>query len=127
MVVIIIGVLAFGVSGSYVLAAEQARVDQAAATLHSVWVAQRLYKLEHKTFAPNLEALAEARYLENGLDTRTDPFSFTIVAADSDEFTVQCVRGGSNVWFGNMNLNHNGLMWGSILGAGKIVSPTTLK
>lgn len=127
MVVIIIGVLAFGVTGSYALAAEQLRVDQAAGTMHSVWIAQRLYKLEHKTFAPDLETLADALYLEQGLGTKTEPFSYLITAADSDEFTVQCVRNGSNVWLGNMNLNHNGLMWGSILGAGKIVSPTTLK
>jgi prepilin-type N-terminal cleavage/methylation domain-containing protein len=127
MVVIIIGVLAFGVGGSYALAAEHARVDQAAATMHSVWIAQRLYKLEHKTFAPDLQTLADALYLEGKLDQVEEPFSYQIVAADADEFTVQCVRNGSNVWFGNMNLNHNGLLWGSIIGGGKIVSPTTLK
>ena len=125
MVVIIIGVFVFSITGSSYLAAEQARVDQAAATMHSVWVAQRLYKLEHQTFAAALQTLADARYLENGLDAQTEPFTYEIVAADADEFIVQCVRSGSNVWFGNMNLNHNGLLWGSILGRGKIVSPAT--
>ena len=127
MVVVIIGVFVFSLTGSYALAAEQARVDQAAATMHSVWIGQRLYKLQYKTFAPNLDTLADARFLENNLDEKTEPFSYEIVTADSDEFIVQCVRSGSNVWFGNMNLNHNGLMWGSILGGGKIVKPTTLK
>ncbi len=127
MVVVIIGVFVFGMVGSYSLAAEQGRVDQAAAGLHSVWVAQRLYKLEHGTFAADLQTLADNRYLQDGLDEVSEPFSFAMVTADSDEFTVQCVRGGSGVWFGNMNLNHNGWLWGSILGDGKIVSPTTLK
>jgi prepilin-type N-terminal cleavage/methylation domain-containing protein len=127
MVVVIIGVFVFSLTGSHALASEQARVDQAAGAMHSVWVAQRLYKLEHQTFASALQTLADSRYLENGLDELTEPFTYEIVTADSDEFTVQCVRSGSNVWFGNMNLNHNGLMWGSILGGGKNVSPTTLK
>ncbi len=127
MVVVIIGVFVFGLTGSYALAAEQARVDQAAAALHSVWIAQRLYKLEHATFAPDLATLADSRYLERGLDSATEPFTFAIVNADSDEFTVQCVRNGSGVWFGNMNLNHNGLLWGSILGGGHVIDPTTLK
>jgi len=127
MVVIIIGVFVFGLTGSYAVAAEQARVDQAAATLHSVWIAQRLYKLEHGTFAPDLATLADAHYLERGLDDVSEPFTYAIVSADSDEFTVQCVRNGSGVWLGNMNLNHNGLLWGSIVGDGHVIDPATLK
>ena len=127
LVIVIIGVFVFGAVNNYTLAAEQGRVDQAQATMHSVWVAQRLYKLEHATFATTFDELSDALYLQGGLDDLTEPFVFTIVTADQDEFHVSAQRSGSGVWVGTINLNHNGLSWGAILGGGKVVEPATLK
>jgi len=127
IVVVIIGVFVFAASNSYVLASEQGRVDQGHATLHSVWVAQRLYKLEHGTFADSFDELADALYLQRELDELSEPFSFSLIFADSDEFMVRATRNGSGTWFGQMHLNHNGLAWGSIIGGGHIVSPASLK
>ncbi len=127
MVVVILGIFVFGTVNSYALGFEQGRVDQAQSVLHSVWVAQRLYKLEHGTFADSFDELAEALYLADGLDDLAEPFSYALLFADADEFIVQATRAGNGTWFGQMHLNHNGLTWGSILGDGHIVSPSTLK
>jgi prepilin-type N-terminal cleavage/methylation domain-containing protein len=127
LVVVIMGVFVFSAANSYTLAAEQGRVDQGHATLHSVWVAQRLHKLQHGSFASSLDELADALYLERHLDEVDEPFSFEIVWSDADEFIARATRNGSGTWFGQMHLNHNGLSWGSIIGGGKIVSPATLK
>jgi Tfp pilus assembly protein PilE len=127
MVVVIMGIFVFAGSRSYSLATEQGRVDQAQATLHSVWIAQRLYKLEHATFASSFDDLADALYLGNGIGELSSPFSYSILFADQDEFIVQGTRSNSSSWFGQIHLNHNGLAWGTIIGNGKIVTPATLK
>ena len=127
LVVVIIGVFVFGAANSYVLASEQTRVDQAMATLHSVWVAQRLHKLQHGTFATSFDELADELYLEDHLDEKVEPFAYQLVWADADEFHVKATRSGSGTWAGELNLNHNGLAWGGIIGDGRIVSPAAIK
>src|SRR5262245_14943485 len=57
LVVLVLGVLASMAWPRFAVAGEQARVDQAAAELRSIWVGQRLHWLETGEFAGNLATL----------------------------------------------------------------------
>ncbi len=110
-------------------AIEQARSDAAAASLKTIWSAQRIYWLEYHTYAQNLSALQSMDLIDAAIAASASNPSATYVyqvpsAADST-FTAQALRNGSGVWSGIISIDQDGAIAGTILGPrGQVVVPT---
>ena len=57
---------------------EQSRADVAGANLRAIWSAQRLYWLENRTYAPDLNTLLSANLIDPSLPTATAPYTYSI-------------------------------------------------
>ena len=79
----------------YQRAMEQARVDMAGAQLRSIYAAQRVYYLEHKTFAPDLQTLRRSDLIEQSLVEGSSAFVFQFTGAAGDADDVSRGRGRS--------------------------------
>lgn len=113
LVFTLIGVLVAWASPRFAVAVEQTRVDQAAASLRSVWLAERLHWLEHKTFTDDLGELAAQRYIDAPLVAQTTPFLLSIDSADEQAFEASAERTGSGAWTGVMSIDETGVVAGS--------------
>lgn len=122
VIVAITGILAAIAVPSYKVALEQARVDQAAATLRTIWAAQRFYKLDNASYAAGLEPLQQAGLLDDDLDTTS--FAF---AVDPSGFPITATRaGGQGTWTGALSVDAEGVITGSVSADGRVVSPALL-
>ena len=89
IVVTMTGILSAMAIPSFQRSIEQARVDQAAATLRTIWAAERFYKLDHTAYAddhndpdpeqhpprPALKLLLDAGLLDVNIDSSAFHFS----------------------------------------------------
>jgi Tfp pilus assembly protein PilE len=118
VVVVITGILAAMAVPSFQRAIEQARVDQAAATLRAIWAAQRFYKLDDPqgAYAPNLQTLKDAKLID-AIDTAA--FTFEVAA---NGFPVQAERRPST-WSGALAINEDGQISGQVVGHGHTITP----
>ena len=124
LVFTVIGILVAWASPRFDVAVEQTRVDQAAAALRSVWLAERLHWLEHRSFTADLDALAEARLVDQALLDQTQPFVYAIEAADEQTLSASAERTGSEAWSGLLDLDETGAIGGSTQHEdGTVVSP----
>src|SRR6266542_5014523 len=73
-------------------AVEQSRAEIAAANLRAVWSAQRLYWLEHRTYATSLADLGP---LLDPAIMSASAYVYAISAADGTTFTATATRTGS--------------------------------
>jgi prepilin-type N-terminal cleavage/methylation domain-containing protein len=122
--VLIVFVLAAQGVHHYSLATEDARVDTACATLRSIWVAERLYRMEHTSFDTDLADLAVLGLVEKSLADEDQPFVYSIVSADADAFVARAQRHGSISWVGAITIDATGALAGSIESSeGEHVSP----
>jgi len=128
LVVLVLSAMAVAAIPRFSLAVEQARVDQAAATLHAIWVAQRLQLLETDSFADDLVTLSDAGYIAAAIDTASTPFDFSIGDADADGFLAQAVRSGSTTWTGTLMIDETGTLSGSTDdGDDHVATPTDIE
>jgi len=109
-------------------AIEQARVDAAAANLKTVWSAQRVYWLEHRSYAPDLAALRSMDLIDAGVaDSASSPtavYAYDIVSADATTFEARALRNGSGRWSGQMQIDQDGSIEGSVSGSGgQVLTP----
>ena len=116
-VVILVILAAQGVS-RYSLAEEDARVDRACATLRNLWVAERLYRMEHPAFDADLGDLAANGLVERTLASEHEPFGFSIESADAAGFVARATRHGLGSWIGSITIDQTGSLQGSIDGTG---------
>ena len=116
--VIVIGIVAVAGVPRADVAGEQARVDQAAGGLRSVFLAERLWWLEHGEYGGSLAALADAHFLDQGMVTVQEPFAFTIQAADADSFVAEATRAGSLNWTGSLSIDQAGTVDGEVVSEG---------
>lgn len=124
LVVAVLGILVGWGVPRYEVAVEQTRVDQAAAALRSVWLAERLNWLEHKTFSDDLGGLAGQRLIDAAIAKQGEPFVFVVQAADSQGFAISAERTGSNAWVGALDLDETGDITGSTQdGNAHVVTP----
>ena len=124
LVVCVLGVLVGWGAPRYAVAVEQTRVDQAAAALRSVWLAERMHWLEHHSFTADLDALASERLVDQALLDQKQPFVFAIDAADAVSVAVSAERTGSEAWSGTLTLDESGAIVGSTQHEdGTVVSP----
>jgi prepilin-type N-terminal cleavage/methylation domain-containing protein len=126
LVVAVIGVIASRAAPHFHVALEQARVDAAAAGLRSLWVAERMWWLEERSFSDSADALVARRLLDEGLIAQTAPFDFTLLDADAGSFSARMVRSGSDEWAGTLLIDETGEITGTIQDtSGHHVSPQT--
>lgn len=124
LVVAVLGILVGWGAPRYEVAVEQTRVDQAAAALRSVWLAERLNWLEHHTFSDDLDALAGQRLVDAALVNQAQPFVLVVEAADAQGFSISADRTGSSAWTGALDLDETGAITGSTQDEnGHVVSP----
>lgn len=112
----------------YIQAMEQARVDTAGGVLRSIWSAQRIYWLEHRCFAPQLSDLRamdliDLSVAESGTDPQA-PYAYQISGAGVSFFVATATRKGSIVWSGQIQIDQDGRIVGSIGGSqGEVLTP----
>ncbi len=108
----------------YSRAMEQARVDAAAGNLKTIWSAQRIYWLEHRGFAADLADLEEMDLIDKDVSgSQSVPgaaFVYMIVSADEGSFTAKAMRNGSGIWVGQLQIDEDGEVAGSITGPGGV-------
>jgi type II secretory pathway pseudopilin PulG len=121
VVLAITGVLAAMAVPSYCRSVEQSRADMAAASLRSIWAAQRLYRMDHGHYAASIQELEAADLLDGGLDpdgdpaTASAPFNYIVSVAGVDSFIAEAQRTGSNAWTGTLSIDAAGQISGVIL------------
>src|SRR5438876_476537 len=93
VVLTMMGVLVAMSAPTYRRAVEQARADIAAANLKAVWSAQRLYWLEHGTFATTLTQLDSL--LDPAVTASTTFYVYSISSAGTSTFSAAATRTGS--------------------------------
>jgi prepilin-type N-terminal cleavage/methylation domain-containing protein len=126
VVIVVTGVLAAWTVPSFRRGIEQARVDQAAANLRSVWAAQRLYRLDAGTYAADLGSLRDAGLIDPAILSATSPFTYQITAADVAGFVVTATRSGSARWSGVLALDQSGQFTGSVGNGSATIVPSHL-
>jgi Tfp pilus assembly protein PilE len=115
VVVCITGVLASMAVPSFRRAVEQAKADQAAATLRTIWAAQRFYRLDHDRYATQLDVLVNEGLMEPvneaiGGAASDEPYHYELADVGEDDFQVVATRQGrgSGTWKGNLILDETG-------------------
>lgn len=117
IVVVIMGILATMAIPKAGKTVENTRVDQAAAELHSIWGAQRRYRMQHSTFAPDLKTLSDGGYVQKTLLEKKEPFTYAVQATRSGGLRMTAKRTGSG-WNGELVLDEMGKMKGSVRSGG---------
>ena len=131
--VIIICILVSIGTPVYTKAIEQARLDSAAGNLKTIWSAQRAYWLKNRTFASNLTILRDEKLITASIArTQSEPNStyvYHINSAGAGFFTASAARSGSRTWSGEITINENGELGGSISKAGSfsVLEPLTME
>ena len=101
---------------------EQSRADVAGANLRAIWSAQRLYWLQNRTYAPDLNTLLAANLIDPSLPTASIPYTYLIAEASDSWFTATATRNGSSSWSGSFTIAGDGTFTGAVQQAGTGVS-----
>ncbi|GJM22069.1 MAG: hypothetical protein DHS20C15_19840 [Planctomycetota bacterium] len=124
LVVIVLGIVIGAGAPRASLAAEEARVDGAAATLRSLWHAQRLFRLEAGVYSRETSELEEQRLIDTAVFAAQQPFVYRLVDPDDDSFEFEAERVGSSVWSGVLSIDSDGVISGRVLrGGGDEITP----
>jgi prepilin-type N-terminal cleavage/methylation domain-containing protein len=110
-------------------AIEQARADVAAANLKVIWSAERAYWLDNHRFAGSLADLRALDLVDPAVaDSASNPKSvyiYRISCADDSAFVAGALRNAAGVWVGEVQINQDGRISGTILNPhGDVVTPT---
>jgi prepilin-type N-terminal cleavage/methylation domain-containing protein len=98
---------------------EQSRADVAGANLRAIWSAQRLYWLENRSYAPDLNTLLSANLIDPSLTASSTPYSYTVADGSASWFTATATRSGSTSWSGSFTLAADGTFSGSVQQGGQ--------
>jgi Tfp pilus assembly protein PilE len=117
IVTVIIGVLMTMSIPSFQRGLEQSRADLAAANLRSIWLAQRLYWIDNRTYAVDLETLASAGLLDSAVSAQSN-YEMEITSADATTFTATATRSSNAQWNGTFTIDQSGVVSGSLVADG---------
>ena len=117
IVTVIIGILASMGIPSFHRALEQSRADLAAANLWAVWSAERLYWLDHRTYAPDLTTLESAGLLDHAVSAQSF-YHFEVAGSDDNTFSVTATRAANARWSGTLSIDQNGAVVGVLSAVG---------
>ena len=114
----VIGVLMASSAPSFSRSVEQSHADMAGANLRAIWSAQRLYWLEHRTFAADLTTLESLGLLDPTIIAGGSRYSYAIASSDDETFTATATRIGSGRWSGQFSVDETGSVSGNIQASG---------
>jgi prepilin-type N-terminal cleavage/methylation domain-containing protein len=132
--IVITGVLAsFGIP-KFQLSLEQTRANVAGANLRAIWSAQRLYWLEYRYYAPDLNTLQSANLIDPGLASGTTYYTYVVTPTSYDasqnviDFTATATRTGTPSWSGSFTIDSAGNLTGQVQqgGQGPTIPATSL-
>ena len=109
VVLIVMGILISMSAPSFRRAIEQTRADVAGANLRSIWSAQRLYWLEHRTYCTDLSEFVTLGLIDSTVASSTTIYVYAIQSADANVFTATATRTGSTVWSGDFTIDQTGV------------------
>ncbi|HWA98133.1 MAG TPA: prepilin-type N-terminal cleavage/methylation domain-containing protein [Pirellulales bacterium] len=118
MVAAIVGVLASMAVPSFKRALEQSRADVACANLRAIWSAQRLYWLDNRTYAGDLQTLQSLDLLDTGIENQSI-YAYEIKLADATGFTAIATRSSPSLWTGTFAIDSTGAVTGLLSAAGE--------
>ena len=123
VVVTILGVLASMSMPMFAVAMETARMDESAAKLRSISLAQRMYWLEERSYADSLADLVSWKLLDTAVESATQPYQFAVSDSDATTFEAQGERSEST-WSGTVTIDESGDIEGSVISeGGRVVTP----
>ena len=102
---------------------EQSRADIAAANLRAIWIAQRLFWLEYRSYSEDLSELETLDLIDPSLISNAEPYACQIDYADATTFIASAIRTGSERWSGELTINQDGVLQGQILDGETIIEP----
>ena len=110
-------------------AVEQARLDAAGANLRMVWSAQRLYWLENRCFSPALADLSGMDLIDPAIaGSPGNPkavYVYQITQAGASAFEARALRNAGGIWIGQVLIDQDGTLSGSIACSdGQVLKPT---
>ena len=114
VVLVVLGILVSMGVPKFQQSLEQSRADVAGANLRAIWSAQRLYWLQNRTYAPDLNTLLSASLIDPTLTTATAPYSYQVGGYTGSWFTATATRSGSSYWSGSYTIAADGTFSGSV-------------
>jgi len=117
IVVVVMGIFATMAIPKAGVTVENTRVDQASAELHSIWGAQRRYRMQHTGFAPDLRTLAAGGFVGKALLEKKEPFTYAVQATRRGGLRMTATRKGAG-WQGELVLDEMGSLQGSVRDGG---------
>jgi prepilin-type N-terminal cleavage/methylation domain-containing protein len=122
VVVIIMGILLAFIVPSFTRVSEQNHVDAASQYLRSIWSAERVYWLEHRTFTTSLTTLHALGLIDPKIAAGDDGyFLYAVDNVAATTFTVTATRNGSAAWSGTLSITEDGEVTGFVSGSGSVV------
>jgi prepilin-type N-terminal cleavage/methylation domain-containing protein len=100
---------------------EQSRADVAGANLRAIWSAQRLFWLDHRKYARDLQTLVELHLIDSSLADSNVTYTYQVADASDTGFTARATRAGSRVWSGALEIADNGVLAGEIHHSGQAI------
>jgi prepilin-type N-terminal cleavage/methylation domain-containing protein len=98
---------------------EQSRADVAGANLRSIWSAQRLYWLQNRNYAPDLNTLLSANLIDPSLPATSSPYTYSIADSSDSWFTATATRTGTSTWSGSFTIAADGTFTGAVQQSGQ--------
>lgn len=113
IVAVIVGVLALAAVPRFDVAMETANVDRGAAVLQTIWLAERMHRLEQGSFTRSLDELEKQGFVKASVLSDED-FDYRVATADARGVTIRAERSGSSVWRGTLQLDRDGELDGGV-------------
>ena len=117
-VAVMLGILFAMAAPTFVDTVEQAHADIAGADLRAIWVAERFYWLENRSYTTNLAALEALGLLDPSIVAGTSHYTMSIAFADDASFTAEATRINSGLWSGSFQINETGAVGGVVQALG---------
>lgn len=122
--VTVMGVLVAIGAPKFGRALEQSRADFAAANLRAIWAAERIYWLENHAYTDRLtqaspKGLYELGLIEPGIVSTSGDYSYTVSSADTNTFQAKAIRAAGTPWVGELTIDQNGTVTGTISASGQ--------
>lgn len=114
LVLVIIAMMAMAAVPTFGDAVESTRMQRAEAELNSLWLAQRLHRLETGRFATSMEELATAQLIPGVEPGETEGFGYKIRRDALGGLRIVAQREPGSAWFGELSLDQLGELRGEL-------------
>jgi Tfp pilus assembly protein PilE len=120
----VLGVLATLGVPQYHRAVEQGRLNTAAQHLRSIWSAQRIFWLEHRSFADSLSDLNGLGLLAPEIaDGEDGVYTYVVESAGASTFRITATRQATVRWNGALEIDESGIVSGALTGISGVLTP----